>query len=171
MEFNSEKAMFSTWFFNNYYYIRVFLLVKILSIDSRNSIYLMILKWRWQTKNIHGKAITRYQINNLRPYSYFCGVCFWTLTVLNIQNIICKNAIDIFQTQTSRSFITIFVLYRFTVQCKYSKALSAVSYNRGVGNFWFFKHLKVTKNRLLDLVQPCLDRLFRRLRFRWLNWE
>ena len=29
----------------------------------------------------------------------------------------------------------------------------------------------VLKNRRLDLVQPCLDRLFRQLRFRWLNWN
>ena len=39
------------------------------------------------------------------------------------------------------------------------------------GDFWFFKHLKVIENRRLDLVRPCLDRLFMRLRFRWLNWN
>ena len=39
------------------------------------------------------------------------------------------------------------------------------------GDFWFFKHLKVIENRRLDLVQPCLDRLFRWLQFRWLNWN
>ena len=30
----------------------------------------------------------------------------------------------------------------------------------------FYKHLKMIENRRLDLVQPGLDRLFRRLRFR-----
>ena len=35
------------------------------------------------------------------------------------------------------------------------------------GAFLVFNHL----NRLLDLVRLCLDRLFRRLRFRRLNWN
>ena len=39
-----------------------------------------------------------------------------------------------------------------------------------MGDFWSFKHHKVIENRRLDLL-PCLDRLFRRLRFRWLNWN
>ena len=39
------------------------------------------------------------------------------------------------------------------------------------GDFWFFKHLKVIENRRMDLVRLCLNRLFRRLRFRWLNWN
>ena len=38
-------------------------------------------------------------------------------------------------------------------------------------DFWFFKHLKMIENRRLELVQPCLDHLFRWLQFRWLNWN
>ena len=40
------------------------------------------------------------------------------------------------------------------------------SENTDLGAFLVFNHL----NRLLDLMWLCLDRLFRRLRFRRLNW-
>ena len=33
-------------------------------------------------------------------------------------------------------------------------------------HFGFFKHIKVIENRRLDLVQLCIDHLFRRLNFR-----
>ena len=48
---------------------------------------------------------------------------------------------------------------------------STLTHNTSRGDFWVFKHLKVIENGRLDLVRPSLDRLFRQLRFRWLNWN
>ena len=39
------------------------------------------------------------------------------------------------------------------------------------GDFWFLIALMDLSYTPLDLVLPYLDRLFRQLRFRWLNWN
>ena len=60
---------------------------------------------------------------------------------------------------------------RFRIKKNRSRLVEQPRKENTMGGFLIFNHLKVIRNRPLDLVWPCLYRLFRRLRFRWLNWN